>query len=93
MVDSPGGQSGGQRFGDMLLTHHIGEGRRSVFPIERHVSRLPTTPDGVSPQQRFGRREQCAGSQAVDGSGQFRGRRKARCDPDVLIVRIFPVRE
>ena len=42
MIDPAGGQRGAQRFGDVLLPHHLGERRRAVLAIqsERHRARL-----------------------------------------------------
>ena len=37
MVDAPGGERRGQRLGDVLLPDHVGEGCRSVLPVERHA--------------------------------------------------------
>ena len=36
VVDPTGLQRSGQRFGDVLLTHHLGERRRTIFAVEGH---------------------------------------------------------
>ena len=37
VVDAAGGQRSGERFGDVLLANHVGEGCRSVLAVERHA--------------------------------------------------------
>ena len=46
MVDPASRQRGAQRFGDVLLTHHLGEGRRG------HVEHVLVGPDVARPHER-----------------------------------------
>ena len=71
VVDTARGQSRRQRLCDVFLTHHLGEGRRPVLAVEGHGSRLPTFCDVWAYEQRFRRRQERAGGQAVDRVGQI----------------------
>ena len=50
VIDPAGRQRGAERFGDVLLPHHLGEGRGSVLAIEseRHGTRLRQQSDTLA---------------------------------------------
>ncbi|GHF75370.1 hypothetical protein GCM10017566_56660 [Amycolatopsis bartoniae] len=53
MVDAAGGERRAERFGDVLLPDDLGEGRRTVLPVESesHGARLPFPGDLPSVDQ------------------------------------------
>ena len=57
VVDPARVERGRQRFGDVLLPHHLGERRRSIFPVQSHGPRVPADTDrpGVGGRRGPGR--------------------------------------
>ena len=45
VIDAPGIEGRAQRDGDVLLPHHLGEGRGSIFPVQGHAPRVPARAD------------------------------------------------
>lgn len=45
VIDATGVEGDAQGLGDVLLTHHLGKGRRSVLTVEGHAPRLPAPTD------------------------------------------------
>lgn len=45
MTDPPGVERGTQRIGDVLLPHYLGEGCRSILPVQSHGPRVPADTD------------------------------------------------
>ena len=97
VVDTAGRQRGRERFGDMLLADHVGEDCRSVLAVERHAQQATEAVTTSRTRQPFSRDSVADSSAHVArpsiasrSSGSAGERRR---DPDVLVLRVFSVRE